>query len=112
MKPTYTGKSAESAVGKYLGSLGYQILEQNWRTKTCEIDLVAKKDGIIYFVEVKYRINDSQGNGFDYITPGKLKQMGYAAQVWTSENNWDDDYRLMAAAVSGENYESIEAIEI
>lgn len=78
----------------------------------CEIDIIAHKDAIMYFVEVKYRSSDFQGGGFDYITNRKLKQMNFAAKVWCQTFNWGGDYRLMAAAVSGKDSENIELIEI
>lgn len=112
MKTTFSGRAAESEVAKYLSEQGFKILDQNWRTRTCEIDLVAQKDKVIYFVEVKYRSTIDQGDGFEYITPAKLKQMAYAAEVWVQENNWSGDYRLLAAAVSGENKEGIELAEV
>jgi len=112
MKSTATGRSAETAVAEYLVRQGYKVITQNWRTKTCEIDIVAQKNRVVYFVEVKYRFASAQGDGFDYITQGKLKQMHYAAQVWVSEHNWNGDYRLAAAAVSGDSYQNIEIIEI
>jgi putative endonuclease len=107
---TNIGQSAESRVAELLKKDGYKILFQNWRTKVCEIDLVAKKDNIIYFVEVKYRSSEKQGNGLDYILPRKLKQLHFSAQIWTQQNNWDGDYRLLAAGVSDDEY--IEVVEL
>jgi putative endonuclease len=107
---TNIGQSAESRVAELLKKDVYKILFQNWRTKVCEIDLVAKKDNIIYFVEVKYRSSEKQGNGLDYILPRKLKQLHFSAQIWTQQNNWDGDYRLLAAGVSDDEY--IEVVEL
>ncbi|HET9850633.1 MAG TPA: YraN family protein [Candidatus Saccharimonadales bacterium] len=101
--PTSLGKAAEEATAEYLRKGSYEILELNWRRRTCEIDVIAKKDEIIYFVEVKYRTAASQGSGLDYITPKKLKQMRFAANFWVAENNWPGDYRLMAAEVASDN---------
>lgn len=110
MRTTFIGKQAENKVADYLKSRGFKILAQNWRTKVCEIDVVAKKDNVIYFVEVKYRSSEKQGNGLDYITPGKLKKVQFAAQVWNQQNDWDDDYRILAAAVSDDA--TIEIVEL
>lgn len=104
MSSTSTGREAENAVAEYLYSKNYRVLEQNWRTRICEIDIVAKKDNTIYFVEVKYRANDNQGGGLDYITAKKLKQMNFAAQIWVSEHEWTGDYCLSAAEVTGEDF--------
>lgn len=112
MKTTEQGRLAEAAVAKYLTSQAFEIIGQNWRTRVCEIDIIAKKKKIVYFVEVKYRGSTVQGEGFEYITPRKLKQIKFAAEIWNSENNWSGDYRLLAASVGGPSAESIEIIEI
>ncbi len=104
------GRTAEEAASLYLIKHGYKVLEQNWRTKYCEIDLVAQKDKTIYFVEVKYRKNDLQGEGLDYITDKKLKQMTFAARVWVQQDGWAGDYSLSALEVSGPDYEVTEFI--
>ena len=102
MNPTAAGNKAEQAVADELISLGYKILELNWRTKFAEIDIVARKGDAIFFVEVKYRSTNIAGDGFDYITPVKLRHMQRAAEAWVHSNNWKDEYSLLAAAVSGD----------
>ncbi len=98
------GKEAEKVAAKYLSSLGYDVIEQNWKTRWCEIDVVACKDNVIYFVEVKYRRNTDQGGGLDYITPKKLQQMHFAAEMWVSDKRWQGEYQLAALEVSGGDY--------
>ena len=105
---TNIGQAAEKRVAELLNNEGYQILTQNWRTKVCEIDLVAKKQKVVYFVEVKYRSSEHQGGGFEYITSKKLKQLHFAAEVWNQQNGWNGDYQLLAAAVSDERIEIVE----
>lgn len=105
MTTTSTGRQAEAKAVKYLKQDSFTVLEQNWRTRYCEIDIIAQKDKTIYFVEVKYRATDSWGGGLDYITPNKLKQMGFAAEVWVSANKWQHDYQLAAIEVSGKDFE-------
>lgn len=99
-----TGRQAEQAAANHLQSQGYQILDQNWRTKWCEIDIVALKDQTIYFVEVKYRRTHNAGSGLDYITSRKLQQMTRAAESWLQINNWIGDSALSAIEVTGNNF--------
>lgn len=101
MSTTSTGRDAEDAAGQYLVKLGYAILAQNWRTRWCEIDIIAKKANTIYFVEVKYRKSHSWGDGLDAITPKKLQQMTFAAEMWVQEHAWSEDYRLVAISTTG-----------
>lgn len=103
---------AESAVAELLEQNGFELIDRNWKTKVCEIDLIAQKGQIVYFVEVKYRRQAAQGDGFEYIGPQKMHRMNFAASLWCQNFNWDGDYRLMAAAVSGEDCQQIELIEI
>ncbi|MBW3569311.1 YraN family protein [Candidatus Parcubacteria bacterium] len=101
----YNGSKAEESVAKFLRESGFKIIEQNWKTKWCEIDLVVKKDKTIHFVEVKYRSAPSQGGGFDYIHSKKLRQMTRAADSWVLINHWKGEYVLSAAEVSGYDFE-------
>lgn len=93
------GEAAESATAAYLQERGYKILNRNWKNKFCEVDIIAKHGGVVHFVEVKYRGSTRQGDGFDYITPTKLKQMAFAAQMWVAANNYDGEFVLSAAQV-------------
>lgn len=104
MSTTNTGRNAELAVAEHLQAQGYRILEQNWRTRWCEIDVIAQKDDVVWFVEVKYRRTSRQGDGLEYITPKKLQQMQFAAELWVSSHDWRGDYELAAAAVAGDDF--------
>ena len=48
-----TGADKEQLAARYLVDNGYTVLERNFRNKTGEIDIIAKKDNYIVFVEVK-----------------------------------------------------------
>lgn len=95
------GHDAEKQAAQYLQQQGYAVQELNWKTRYCEIDIVAKKDKTIWFVEVKSRKNSSQGFGYEYVTPKKLQQMHFAAEMWVSSNNWSGDYRLAVISIDG-----------
>ncbi len=105
MTTVASGRTAEKAAAEYLKKLGYKILHQNWRTRYCEIDLIAQKHKDIHFVEVKYRLRDSQGSGLEYVTPAKLRQMQFAAELWVSQYDWSGDYFLSALEVSGSDFQ-------
>lgn len=107
-----TGRLAEKAAAEYLKGLGFKIVQQNWRTRFCEIDIVAQKDKTTYFVEAKYRHSLAQGSGLDYITSKKLKQMEFAARMWVSDHRWPNDYNLSAIEVTGPHFEVTNFIDI
>lgn len=106
------GHNAEKRAADYLKTQGFHILELNWKTKYCEIDIVAKKTGIIYFVEVKYRRSARQGYGFEYITPKKLQQMRFAAELWVHNQSWIGEYQLAAVSLDAEDITFIEQIVV
>jgi putative endonuclease len=105
------GRQAEAAAAKFLESQGFRVIEQNFRTRAYEIDIIATKDGVIYFVEVKYRQNDEYGSGLEYITSRKLKQMQYAAELWLQDHQQYEAYRLAGIEVSGTNFTVKEFID-
>ena len=111
MSTTETGRKAERAAAVYLEMRGFKIIEQNWRRPRCEIDIVASKDGVVHFVEVKYRFKDDQGSGIDAITPTKLKQMQRAAWSWVDESKWRGEYVLSAVEISGPEFAILGFIE-
>ena len=83
MNTTAIGSSYERAAADYLESIGLYIVEQNWRTKWCEVDIVARSnEGVIHIVEVRYRKVSESGNGIDSITPAKQRQLLHAAKRW------------------------------
>lgn len=109
---TASGKIAEEKAAEYLERRGFTIVDRNWRRPRCEIDIIAskkpkgfRKPKIVYFIEVKFRKSGDHGSGIDYITPTKLKQMKFAAEIWVSENSYSGEYELGAIELSGENYE-------
>lgn len=101
MTATAIGRAAEDVAIIYLQDAGYHIAAKNWRTRWCEIDIVAIKHDVTYFIEAKYRAQNTWGSGLDYITARKLQQMQVAAQFWAASHK-TVDYRLSAIELTGE----------
>lgn len=99
------GAIAEQAVANYLQRHGFEIIDCNWRTKLCEIDIIACKADSVYFIEVKYRRTGDSGEGFAYITREKQRQMAFAARAWTAVRQWRGPVQLAAAQVTGNDFE-------
>jgi len=100
---TDTGRAAEQAAAGELSRQGFKILAQNWKTKLCEIDIIAQKDGVVWFVEVKYRSTIKFGDGLEYIGRQKLVHLQRAASLWSSQHNYNGEITLGAISVSGNN---------
>jgi len=90
---------------------GYKIVEQNYKRSRCEIDIVAQKGDTVFFVEVKYRKNDNQGSGLEYVTGTKLRQMQFAAETWVEEYKWHGPYQLSAIEIAGSDFVVLSFIE-
>ena len=68
------GKAGEEMAAEWLRRRGFQLLAQNWRSARFEIDIIASKDEVLHFIEVKARHDDRFGMPEDWV--GK-KKMGY-----------------------------------
>jgi len=84
--PLHKGLEAEGVACEYLENLGYMVIDRNVRKKFSEIDIVATKDGVYRFVEVK------SGDSFDPVynlTPAKLKKIikGVGSYIGTHKIN-------------------------
>lgn len=100
MNKRLMGVSAERFVRNYLLQNEYEILEQNFYTKHGEIDIIAKKDGQIRFIEVKARSNLRCGGGAEAVNRKKQQALRYAAAVYiTSRQLADYDFHFDVAEV-------------
>lgn len=107
------GDLGEDIASNYLVRLGHQILDRNWKTKYCEIDIVSKKDDIIFFTEVKYRHKSDHGDGLSAITKKKLNQMKFAARFYVQSKKIDNyNLQLSVIALSGDDYRIEDYLEV
>lgn len=83
---TKIGRKGEALVAEYLEENGHEILMRNFKTKTCEIDLISTKDDEIYFTEVKTRKSDQYGGGAAAVTAKKMAKMTYGVEVFLKLN--------------------------
>jgi len=69
------GRMGEALARTHLEAIGYSILHENYRGKFGEIDLVARKDGVLVFVEVRTRTARGFGIPEESITQAKSDRM-------------------------------------
>ena len=67
---------------EYLKTQGYEVLEQNFRCKMGEIDLIAKEGGTLVFAEVKYRSRSDYGYPSDAVDHKKQVRISNAAAFY------------------------------
>jgi len=75
------GRAAEAAAARHLERSGYRILQNNFRARGGELDVVAMDGNALAIVEVRYRASDQFGGGAASITTGKRRRIIRAAKV-------------------------------
>lgn len=98
-----TGKKGEIYAQNYLTEKGYIILFTNWRHRRAEIDIIAKDESVIVFVEVKTRSNLAFGTPECFVDKKKIKNMREAADAYIEQFDWKGELRFDVIAIENEN---------
>jgi len=85
-----TGISAESRAAVFLIAKGFRILARRWKSPVGEIDIVARRRGLLIFVEVKARPNFDDAAWS--VTERQRGRIVAAAEAWLARY-WDDRIR-------------------
>ena len=85
-----TGTRYERIAGEYLKSKGYEILEYNYRSRTGEIDIIARDGEYLVFCEVKYRSSDKKGHPAEAVNPAKQRTISKSALCYMAVNGIDE----------------------
>lgn len=93
------GKIGEDLAKKFLEEKGYKILEQNYKTKYAEIDLVVEKNKELVFVEVRTKIGENFGTPEDTINKNKLRKVLWNAKNYIGFKNWKGPCRIDAICI-------------
>jgi Holliday junction resolvase-like predicted endonuclease len=97
--------SAQAAAKLYLEMRRYSIIELNWRRSKQQIDIVAKKGGIVYLVSVYYTAD--LGKATDHVqalSASRLRQLQQSAESWVEEEKWPGRYQLAAIEIGDPNF--------
>ena len=84
------GKTGEEVAAEYLKKDGYKILEKNFRCRSGEIDIIAKKDSVVAFIEVKTRKSTLYGEPEESIDFLKVKRIRKSANYFICFKNLGD----------------------
>ncbi len=103
------GNLAEKKSCEYLASHGFTILEQNFYAKKLgEIDIIAVKNSIYHFIEVKsaqdYEI------AINNITPAKLSKLIRSIEYYLQQKKLEVDYYVDAIIITNDTIEHLENI--
>ena len=81
-----TGRTGEAMAAKHLAEKGFVILHQNWRHSHWEVDIIASKDNILHFVEVKARRTKNFGHPEEAVTKKKVQNLINASEEYLYQN--------------------------
>jgi len=88
-KHNLTGNTGQKLAVEYLSGLGYRIMHVNWRYSHWEVDIIAEKDGILHFMEVKTRLTRKFGHPEDGVDKKKINNLINAAEEYLyKEPQW------------------------
>ena len=94
------GRGGEEIACQFLVRKGYKIIEQNYRKKWGEIDIIAEKDNTVRFVEVKTVSRERKGySPEELLHASKLRKVARTAALYMEEKRDDREYQLDAVTV-------------
>ena len=105
-KKQVVGDIGEDIVCRYLERNGHSVIERNYRKKWGEIDIIAQKEGVVHFVEVKTVSDSGMGEiGIDSyrpednVHPRKLKRLARVVATYLANGRDDVAWQFDIAAV-------------
>jgi putative endonuclease len=82
MNTRQVGAAYEDKAARWLAGQGARIVAQNFRCRLGEIDLVARHQDYLVFIEVKYRRTIAAGYPIEAVTPAKQKNICKVADFY------------------------------
>jgi putative endonuclease len=84
------GQHGEQLAANYLTNRGFSIVATNWRCSLGELDIIARDDATLVFVEVRTRRADTTEPAFESITPNKRRKLTQLAYRYLEANELSD----------------------
>lgn len=93
------GKQGEELAVAHLIGNGYKILARNFRHQKAEVDIIARKEGLLAVVEVKTRSTPHFGDPQDFVKPKQIQSLVKAINYFVNKHNLDVDVRFDIIAI-------------
>lgn len=107
------GDRGEQVVVDYLEASGHEIVARNYKTKLFEVDIISRKNEMLYFTEVKYRSDYDFGEALDFIDKKKQQKMRLAvAGFLATHPEYADLTPILAVAAVGKDFKLEEWFEL
>lgn len=99
------GKFGENLAKDFLIKNNYKIMAQNFKaSRLGEIDIVAEKNNVWHFIEVKTRTNQAFGWPEESVNKNKIEKIILAADVFITKNNYLGDWQLDIISIKLDRY--------
>jgi putative endonuclease len=108
-----TGKRGEEIAAEYLRQVGFELLETNWRYGRFEVDIIAKDERALVFVEVKTRSYDYFGKPETFVDKRKESNLAAAAAVYMEQtgHEWEVRFDVVSVLFRNEKQYVVELIK-
>ena len=93
------GKVGEQLAQKHLRDNGYAILETNWRLGKREADIIAYREGLVVFVEVKTRSSSLFGEPQEFVDYNKQRSYVKMANAYVLQRSRSEEVRFDIIAI-------------
>ena len=104
------GNIAEDKAADFLVENGYMIIERNFYSRFGEIDIIATKNGVLHFIEVKSAL--SYELAVQNITPKKISRLIKTGDVYMKKSALDVNFMYDGVIVTPTQVEMIENITL
>ena len=94
------GREGEKLAETYLAERGYKMLYRNWRYGRYEVDLIAIKNDMLRFIEVKYRSTSQYGQPEEAVNKKKIRDLLQAIDQFLYLNPQYTDFRLDVLSIT------------
>lgn len=81
-----TGRQGEEMAAAWLEGQGFVLLHRNWKHSYFELDIVAERDNVLHFIEVKTRTTDTYGHPEEGVTAKKLERLMNAGEEYLHQH--------------------------
>ena len=84
----------EALAANFLKEKGFDIVARNYRFRKAEIDLIARKENWLLFIEVKTRSSSHYGEPEEFVDIKKMNRIFDAAEEYIYATDWHGHIRF------------------
>ena len=113
------GNKGEELVAKFLMKQGFSIIGRNYLRPWGELDVVAKKNGVVHFVEVKAKeitsIEEKNSPNYrpeDHMHSWKVKRFRRIIETWIMDKDYDGEWQIDVAIAYVSQNKEVESVDM